>query len=187
MHENVILPCIFGCAGQEDRLSHYMHCITMWSILNESFGGIFAPSLVSRLGYQSPCPQKFIVIACAFEVYHALKVGNRSIVEECVASCRFAKVVQYSSDIAADYRKRFALHLYDNISHHDRSNVGALPSHPRRKARTHVYRSSMSTPARPRSSNNPVAFTNAVHTESCPSSLGVSTATDLGSDTDLDA
>jgi len=144
MHESSSLPCIFGCAGQEDRLSHYMHCITLWSILHESFGGYFAPSLVSRIGYLQPSPKKFIIIACAFEIYHALKVGNRNIVEECVATFRFSKVVHHASRIAVDYRKSYADQFKEysgtslaqgrsSTSHIPRSNVGALRSHPRRQ------------------------------------------------------
>ena len=52
-------------------------------------------------------------VACAFEIYHALTVGNRNIVEECVATFRFSKVVHYASRVAVDYRKGYAEHFND--------------------------------------------------------------------------
>ena len=72
------------------------------------FGSAFAPALVSRLGYQDPDPRKIVIIACAFEIYHALKVGSRSMVDECVNNSRFSEIVRNASRIASEYRTKHA-------------------------------------------------------------------------------
>ena len=111
MHEAVSLPCIFGYKDCTDRLDHYVDCIILWSILHEAFGGRFSPCLVSRLNYSAPCPQKLIHIACAFEIYHALKIGLRSAVDEAVSTSRFSEIIRNASKIAKESTQQY-IHFF---------------------------------------------------------------------------
>ena len=208
MHESSQLQCIFGCRDCKDMLGHYVECNILWSILHESFGGVFPPSKVSRLNYQHPSQQNIIVISAAFEIYHALKIGLRHIVDDSQATQRFAEIIRIASKLAVESRtshanvlpehfneysgtsfaqvsnttKRFiGPFLRRSTAHIPRSNVGALHSLPRRQ----LYHSNMRTPIGPRTPTGPITFTRADHIDFCPSWLGIPTATDP--DSDLDA
>ena len=100
MHERTRLKCLFGCDAP-DRIDHYLDCYILWSILHDSFEGEFPPSLFARLNFSiSPSRKMLIVIATAFEIYHALKIGQRSIVDQCLLSGRFAPVVRVATKLA---------------------------------------------------------------------------------------
>ena len=150
-------------------------------------------------------------LACAFEMYHALKIGQRHVVDEAILSGRFCEVIRACTIVANECSKKFAdyflhelcsipgqdtgrvpsdrppdmpsRHVRSNISHDSRSNVGALRSHPR--IQRQMYHSSMRTPIGPRPPSGPITFTSADHIDSCPSWLGIPTAIDP--DSDLDA
>ena len=85
-HERVILPCIFGCGGQEDRIEHYVECAELWKFVQVHFpdayygwnGSGWAPgSLSRRLAVTRPTKEQVYSCAFAFAVYHALKIGNK--------------------------------------------------------------------------------------------------------------
>jgi hypothetical protein len=100
MHEPIKLKCLFGCDAP-DRIDHYLSCRTLWSILHEAFGGDFPPCMFARINYAiAPSNKMLIVISAAFEIYHALKIGLRSIVEQCLVSGRFAPVVGVARKLA---------------------------------------------------------------------------------------
>ena len=63
------------------------------------------------MNYSAPSPQKLIHIACAFEIYHALKIGLRSIVDEAVSSSRFSEVLRNASKIAQEFNQRY-IHFF---------------------------------------------------------------------------
>ena len=100
LHFEGRLKCLFGCDAP-DRIDHYLDCYILWSILHDSFEGEFPPSLFARLNFSiSPSRKMLIVIATAFEIYHALKICQRSIVDQCFLSGRFAPVVRVATKLA---------------------------------------------------------------------------------------
>ena len=77
------------------------YLVELWSILHEAFGGDFPPCMFARINYAiAPSNKMLIVISAAFEIYHALKIGLRSIVEQCLVSGRFAPVVGVARKLA---------------------------------------------------------------------------------------
>ena len=52
-----------------------------------------------------------IHIACTFEIYHALKIGLRNIVDEAVSSSRFAEVFRNAAKIAQECNQRY-IHFF---------------------------------------------------------------------------
>ena len=82
MHEPELLACIFGCKHHKDDLSHYLECGILWSHLNEAFARHVAPSKAGKVNYLHPSRCKVILISSAFEVYHALKISLRDLVNE---------------------------------------------------------------------------------------------------------
>ena len=101
MHESVKFSCVFGC-NAEDKLEHYLKCHTLWSILDEAFGGNLTPCPFSRVNFDKPSCKQYILIESAFEIYHALKIGQRTLVEECIASGRFAPCIAVATILASD-------------------------------------------------------------------------------------
>ncbi len=75
MHESDQLKCLFGCDA-DDKLEHYFTCHALWSILDEAFGGNLTPNPFARINFDTPSIIHCILIECAFEIYHALKLAN---------------------------------------------------------------------------------------------------------------
>ena len=96
MQEPVKLGCIFGCRDEPDRLGHYLQCHIFWSMFNEVFVGMIDPQSFGKVNYLNPSPRKVIIISCAFEVYHALKIGLRYKVDNAFASRRFSEIYRIS-------------------------------------------------------------------------------------------
>jgi hypothetical protein len=87
-HEDKILPCLFGCTGERDILSHYLvcpHLFSLWSfltnVLTQASTGtevFFQNSVVSempliRWGLIDPCTRNFNAVSCVFSGYHAIR------------------------------------------------------------------------------------------------------------------
>jgi len=95
MQELPKLPCIFGCVDCSDDLAHYLCCPTLWTIVGEIGPLPFDPTLLSvadRLCLTSPTFDHFRVCGIACWLYHGLKMGERSRIDELINSGRFADV-----------------------------------------------------------------------------------------------
>ena len=102
MHEPVKLQCIFGCRDAKDKLDHYLVCNCLWSSIDEVFEKMIDHLPAGRVNFLHPSPTKVIVISCAFEVYHALKIGLRETVETALATRRFNEVYRVSHKLILD-------------------------------------------------------------------------------------
>ena len=72
-HERVILPCLFGCPGCEDRQAHYSMCPNLFAIQTFLTPRITDFDPLKRLGLKEPQLDKLKLVACTFSAYHALK------------------------------------------------------------------------------------------------------------------
>ena len=72
-HEPVILPCLFGCAGDSgtDDLSHYIICPQLYTILRKLRDTPACP--IERLGLSTPTKHSLLAVSCTFSGYHAIK------------------------------------------------------------------------------------------------------------------
>ena len=113
MHESVILPC--ACCGEfmEDELTHYLSCDSFWTLLvssarlNKSFLSL-TPS--QRLGLSNPSTVGFNLLAGAFLVYHAVKLGHTETFLQASASGDFSPVQELIIRLAVlHYRDIFQL------------------------------------------------------------------------------
>ena len=71
-HDDIQLPCLFGCQGHGDDLAHYLQCrhlFALWSFLTP---GVSADPL-ERWALINPCSESFLQIACVFSGYHAVR------------------------------------------------------------------------------------------------------------------
>ena len=141
MSEPILLNCIFGCTDCKDRLSHYLICNILWSILDEAFSGEIAPTSYSRVNYLTPSLKKIIIISAAFEIYHALKIGLRHEVDIAQSSRKFGEMYRIASRLASDKRaahiKTFPIYILDGRASH--------PDNPSSSSYTHTYTHRMNT------------------------------------------
>ena len=71
-HEDILLPCLFGCYSCQDDMSHYLccpHLFALWSFLALP---VSCDPLV-RWGLIAPNHNCILQIACAFSGYHAVR------------------------------------------------------------------------------------------------------------------
>ena len=74
MHETSPLPCVFGCVGCADRLSHYLFCFPFWRAIVDAspLPDTFEDDPFSRLGLVSDrC--SLLSAAVATHLYHAAR------------------------------------------------------------------------------------------------------------------
>ena len=102
MHEPRLLSCIFGCRDEPDELSHYLQCNILWSLIDVDFHGLIDSLIDGRLNYKHPSTTKVRIISCAYEVYHALKIGLRDLVISAQDSCRFGEMCRVASKLIAE-------------------------------------------------------------------------------------
>ncbi len=105
MHEPNKLPCIFGCYGEQDLLSHYVLCFPLWRICSTTMGIQIPWSLGGRIGVMNPTPEKSLLLALTFMVYH----NSKSRLQElCGLDAVGFNLVQR---IAAESSRTFLAHL----------------------------------------------------------------------------
>ena len=128
MHEDSRLNCIFGCRTSPDRIDHYLVCPILWSILDEGFGGNLTPCIFSRLNFSAPCERKLHIIAAAFEIYHALKISLRSVVDVANTTHIFAPIIAHARTLARDHGSSFR---HNAPADSETSETDSLPLTPR--------------------------------------------------------
>jgi hypothetical protein len=72
-HEDKVLPCLFGCSGCVDSLSHYLQCpplLALWRFLTR---GNTSEDPLIRWGLIQPNKVTFLYISCIFSGYHAVR------------------------------------------------------------------------------------------------------------------
>ena len=79
MHEQMLLPCIFGCTGGRDEVNHYFLCSPLWQIASEALQ-IEAPlDLATRLCLVTPTPSTVRLLALTFVLYHYAKTRAKEL------------------------------------------------------------------------------------------------------------
>ena len=73
MHENIRLPCIFGCSDEQDELLHYMFCPYLWQFVADIFKVDISAHITHRLLLVDPNPIALKCLACAHSIYHSCK------------------------------------------------------------------------------------------------------------------
>ncbi len=76
MHEEVVLPCLFGCSGKTDDLIHYLQCPHLYALCNYFFKADSCPLI--RIGFRNPTIHNLKLTACVFTAYHVLKAQIRN-------------------------------------------------------------------------------------------------------------
>ena len=71
-HEPLLLPCVFGCQGFRDDLSHYVMCPMLFG-MRQIIRPDTSPLPITRLGLHDPSRESLISLACVFSAYHAVR------------------------------------------------------------------------------------------------------------------
>ena len=82
-HEQILLPCVFGCkmfhpihgSGYKDCLAHYLRCPLLWKLVRDILQVEIPTSPACKLCLFPRCSPYPIIIA--FQLYHFIKMGNR--------------------------------------------------------------------------------------------------------------
>ena len=77
MHEDPILPCLFGCKEHKDSLPHYIMCPHIYAFQRYLFGDVSSDPL-DRFGIKNPSIQSMKISSCLFSAYHAVKAKVRA-------------------------------------------------------------------------------------------------------------
>ena len=107
MCEPIKLDCVCGCSDARDQLQHYLLCPNMCSIVDDVFQVTFPPNLLERINVRSPTKRGIAIVTAMFNMYHVVKVGNRSLVDSAMSSLRFAAVPCLCREVALMYRNRY--------------------------------------------------------------------------------
>ncbi len=73
MHEQELLPCIYGCSGANDELNHYFLCAPLWQIASQALHVEAPLGLSQRLCLEGPTPDTARLLALVFSLYHFSK------------------------------------------------------------------------------------------------------------------
>ena len=104
-HEDVLLPCIFGCSDQKDCLEHYLVCDPMWtcavtaSSLPTSFLSL---SPIERLCIFNPGPLGLKLLGLVYRGYHTLKLGHRGTIDRCIDCDDHSEIILLFISICLD-------------------------------------------------------------------------------------
>ncbi len=73
MHEQEVLPCIFGCRSETDVLGHYLMCTPLWLICSRALSVEAPLHLGERICVMNPSVETLQLLALCFQVYHYTK------------------------------------------------------------------------------------------------------------------
>ena len=108
MDEDVCLPCIFGCNDEDDELSHYLCCDTLWTAAISNVSPrveLLRCSPYQRLCLSQPSLENARLLALVFSCYHAIKLAHRDLVDKCVADKDFLDVQVKLMALALAFKK----------------------------------------------------------------------------------
>ena len=115
VHEDIRLPCIFGCQSAPDDFSHYLVCDILWNMLRKHFREYISHLPQTRLALPFPTPYNVLIVGCAFHTYHSLKIGSREVVDEAIRTFEFEKVLSLASETLSDLLLHMATKSFTNI------------------------------------------------------------------------
>jgi hypothetical protein len=159
MHEDEILPCIFGCKHLPahtlgippsvgnvticDDTAHYLSCPILISIICDACHLEARPSL-HDLFYGNGRHDAIgaVICATAFHVYHACKLGNKALLTRAISSGNFSLLRASAHSSAKAFWNEFAIQAYCSRPSNtfsfarmrDSSHLGFLASRPEQSA-----------------------------------------------------
>jgi len=72
-HEARKLPCLLGCPGMPDSITHYSSCPLIHEYVSATFGQSLSPDCLNCFGTASRTPDALRQVACIYYAYHVVK------------------------------------------------------------------------------------------------------------------
>ena len=72
-HESRRLPCLLGCPGKPDCITHYACCPFIREYVSAAFGHSLFPECLDSLGTTARNPDALRQVACMYYAYHTVK------------------------------------------------------------------------------------------------------------------
>ena len=90
-HDGRFSDCIFGCSrdGSSDHLAHYLECPILWTITADAIRRPISADTLVRLCVRSPTKESSLSLLTAFTVYHDIKLGQPSLVDQALRRIDF--------------------------------------------------------------------------------------------------
>ena len=90
LHEQVRLPCVFGCLEACDSLQHYWSCARLWGVVSAALGLQLPECVLGKLGFPVPTMGNVHAIFVAYHAYHTVKISHRDSVQTAIESQDFS-------------------------------------------------------------------------------------------------
>jgi hypothetical protein len=72
-HESRRLPCLLGCCGMPDCISHYSSCPLIHEYVSAAFGPSLSPECLKNFGTSARNLDALRQVACIYYAYHVVK------------------------------------------------------------------------------------------------------------------
>ena len=129
MHEQICLPCVFGCNSlplstitsqigfrSSEETAHYLCCPILLGILIDTYRREFIPSLHDLVyGKGTADLNGPLVCATGYHVYHSLKLGNKVILQKAIDSGNFALVPAHAHSTTKAFQIEFGIQSIGGI------------------------------------------------------------------------
>ena len=106
MHEQVILPCVFGCPHGADSLGHYLTCGILWACVQEVSRFVVSFEARDRMGLSLQVEDLFH-LALAYRAYHTLRIEYPQVVTEAIGRRSFFEVQRHFIQLMRGYAPEF--------------------------------------------------------------------------------
>ena len=106
------LPCIFGCGGRRDELSHYFACDILWTVVctaSKRDQTWLSAGHFQRIGFKEPSSMNLILICLMFKTYHALRKDFSQMIDASVADGDFSDIQSRSLFLARLFASDYGL------------------------------------------------------------------------------
>ena len=106
--------CFVSCEDDaKDVLAHYLECPILWTVINSAALTLQRPqegSAECRACLCNPTLNDFKRLVVAFNVYHSLRLGHRTVVDSAIRSCKYDGLLTLLLDLTRYYVNEVALH-----------------------------------------------------------------------------
>ena len=108
MHEPIILPCIFGCGG-DDSLCHYLKCEVIWTLAYCCHNCHLPINYVNNACVHCVNTHNLSLLYSVFSTYHSLRKLHPDIISDAISSGDFSTVHSHSIELINMFKAEYSL------------------------------------------------------------------------------
>ena len=108
-HDNRCTQCVFGCAGADDDLRHYVVCMRLWRTIKIAFRDLVPGTLEKRILVAESSRTDLHKLVVAFHTMQAIRMDHIDLVRSSARTRRFEELAQASLAVAKATVVRYSL------------------------------------------------------------------------------